>query len=679
MAVRSHRRVRLASCHKSILGSALVWLPALLLGALLWSQGVDVPYWDEWKLVTLFDKAQAGQLGLTDFWHQHLEHRHFFATLALFALGHATRWNVRAEYALSFALALLAFLALRSSTACPRQGARHSAMTLAALQVFSLAQFENWLWGWQVSVMLCLFMVYAAAAMLARGGHTGLVGAIAATTIASFSFGSGLAAWPAFLAPLLLQARRGGRVERAHAAVWGLSGAIVLAVYFRGWERPGARGAPLELADLPDVAHYALVFLGSPVSRWGASTTMAAAAGCGVVVAVATLLLRLRRVASRSETVWGLGLPLFALAGGAITGFARHAMGPEQALASRYVTFGGCAWVAVALLIHSPRLPASTVRRSAITLLYLLFVASWLAHLPSFRKHHQVRSVALEALAKNQLGHPALAHLFPRRQTLVQRAGIARRLKLGPYRPGREALAGAWLERDGTGTAVVLGSRRVAVHPSRRASLRRSRWVGAHTLELTGRAPPAEAEVLVFHLDRLVARAELPGAGPPAAAPEHTPWRVRAQHLDRSLVAHHGARVLLVQGDTAEELRAQPRRLRGDRNLVLWNHGRRQRVEPPAACAGAAEHPRGVLLWTSLQGTTAPRVAAFRRGRFQRWLPENLWQLRVGALGDGPCTGRVVEMVLDVPDIDQGPLEGLSWVAFEGHRARWLGRFPASL
>ena len=40
--------------------------PSLLLGLLFWF-AVDVPYWDEWALVDLFDKHRSGELRWVDF------------------------------------------------------------------------------------------------------------------------------------------------------------------------------------------------------------------------------------------------------------------------------------------------------------------------------------------------------------------------------------------------------------------------------------------------------------------------------------------------------------------------------------------------------------------------------------------------------------------------------------
>ena len=46
--------------------------PLLLIGLLIFRNGVDTPFWDEWNgTASLFEKMAAGTLGFADFFAQH--------------------------------------------------------------------------------------------------------------------------------------------------------------------------------------------------------------------------------------------------------------------------------------------------------------------------------------------------------------------------------------------------------------------------------------------------------------------------------------------------------------------------------------------------------------------------------------------------------------------------------
>jgi len=76
----------------------LILAPPLLIGILIFRNGVDVPVLDEWDdTAPLFEKVADGSLGFGDFYAQHNEHRIFFPRLIFVALGRLTHWDIRAE------------------------------------------------------------------------------------------------------------------------------------------------------------------------------------------------------------------------------------------------------------------------------------------------------------------------------------------------------------------------------------------------------------------------------------------------------------------------------------------------------------------------------------------------------------------------------------------------------
>ena len=86
----------------------LILAPPLLIGVLIFRNGVDVPVLDEWDgTAPLFEKMADRSLGLGDFYAQHNEHRIFFPRLIFFALGRLTHWDIRAELWMIFLLTLV--------------------------------------------------------------------------------------------------------------------------------------------------------------------------------------------------------------------------------------------------------------------------------------------------------------------------------------------------------------------------------------------------------------------------------------------------------------------------------------------------------------------------------------------------------------------------------------------
>ena len=93
---------------RTLAGWLLIAAPPLLIGLLIFRDGVDIPFWDEWDgTAPLFEKMAAGTLGFADFFAQHNEHRILFPRLIFFGLGRLTHWNVRAELFVIWFLALV--------------------------------------------------------------------------------------------------------------------------------------------------------------------------------------------------------------------------------------------------------------------------------------------------------------------------------------------------------------------------------------------------------------------------------------------------------------------------------------------------------------------------------------------------------------------------------------------
>src|SRR5438477_10533634 len=197
----------------------LIAAPPLLIGFIIFRDGVDTSFWDEWDgTAPLFEKMAAGTLGFADFFAQHNEHRILFPRLIAFGLGRLTHWNVRAELFVIWFLALVCLFNIWELTC--RSGQRNSNFWLlfsSSVLLFSPLSFENFLWGFQIGFLLPLACVTACIWVVTYVRHPlNFVFAIVLCTICTFSIASGAASW-VLATPLLMLAQP----RSASSKKWG--------------------------------------------------------------------------------------------------------------------------------------------------------------------------------------------------------------------------------------------------------------------------------------------------------------------------------------------------------------------------------------------------------------------------------------------------------------------------
>jgi hypothetical protein len=171
--------------------------PAVSLARFIAPRIVDVPLWDQWQLVPVLDHYFNGTLRLGELWAQHNEHRLLFPRLIMLALAVASRWNIAWEIWTTYAFAVGIFAVL-SWHVWRASGTIAWEAPLLALIVFSVAQDQNWLWGWQLCVPLSVLGVTGSLLLLCATplGWRRVLGALAAATVASYSFSNSILVWP---------------------------------------------------------------------------------------------------------------------------------------------------------------------------------------------------------------------------------------------------------------------------------------------------------------------------------------------------------------------------------------------------------------------------------------------------------------------------------------------------
>lgn len=336
--------------------------PPIRLAMLVDRFGVDVPYYDEWPVVGLIRRLVDDEMELSHFAQQHSVHRVFFPRLILVYLARATGWNVRYELAVNFLLAvLLMIVAALPVVILARR--THSVVPLflipvISLLIFSLAQYENWMWGWQSQIFLSLLCVSAALLMLSTAAPTyaRVLGAGALGGIASFSFANGLLLWPLGLVPIVLLGRPFTKRTASLVGLWIVIASVVLFTYFHDFKMPPRVDSPAAGWSSPGnlIKSYVAYAGGAFASmKFGLALAMGAAGLAGATVMGAVII----RARTRVE-VWlpGAVLMAFSLGSGVLIVAGRADYGAQQALASRYITISNLFWIgllitAVALIL----------------------------------------------------------------------------------------------------------------------------------------------------------------------------------------------------------------------------------------------------------------------------------------------------------------------------------------
>jgi hypothetical protein len=343
-------------------GLLLIAAPPLLIGLLIFRDGVDTPFRDQWDgTAPLFEKMAAGTLGFADFFAQHNEHRILFPRLIAFGLGLLTHWNIRAELFVIWFLALACLFniwQIRRRTA--RKDSSFWLLFPASVLLFSPLGFQNFLWGFQIGFLLPIACVTACIWVATYVRHPfNFVFAILLCTVCTFSMASGLMSW-LLTTPLLLlaQAQSNSHSARKWWVIWTCAFLFEVCAYFYGYEK-AARHPPVWASIRYPISagQYVLVFLGSPFTFGTKLSPVPLGIRMGGLLALLLLVCAYYIWRKRSDcNLLTEGLPwlmlaMVAVSSAVLTMIGRLGFGAIQARASRYIAFAVLLPIALLALI----------------------------------------------------------------------------------------------------------------------------------------------------------------------------------------------------------------------------------------------------------------------------------------------------------------------------------------
>jgi hypothetical protein len=328
----------------------LVFVPMLWLGFLMYTYGVDTPYWDEWDEIPAdLVKLHAGTLSWSDLIAQHNEHRILFPRIVMLATAWLTSWNVRAELLIIWLLAgVCSFNLWRLNRITGGTNSNRDLLLLTAANVllFTPVAFENWLWGFQIGFLLPLAAVTLAIWLVSakRSINSAFFFAIALSFVCTFSMASGFLCWLVVLPLLLFPEGRLQWRDRTFGLVCWLVGLVgSVALYLYGYVQSGDGPSLLRVMEDPGTAiSYLLAYFGSAFGWNIGYTPILIFGGTWPLLFVCALLYLWRfRTDARliTQTLPWVMLGSYAVLNGVATMLGRIQFGASQATGPRYITF----------------------------------------------------------------------------------------------------------------------------------------------------------------------------------------------------------------------------------------------------------------------------------------------------------------------------------------------------
>lgn len=362
----------------------LLLMPFLLAFLYVAVFGVNVLYWDEWALVRLFEKASMHTLSFNDFFVQHGEHRIFFPRIIFLVIAKLTHYNSRVGMFVVLGLitipGILYYLKAKTQFGFTAKTSPWW-FVLLLFFVFNLAQYQNLLWGFQLSFVMPLtfsmLAFYLIDYVYTQKQVTNIVNAgwfilaIFSAVVASFSSAPGLIVWPVGAFLLMLYSIKAPR-QLMYFVSWCFVGIASWIFYFNDYIKPDAHPSllqhPIAFLEyfcavvgglLPTFFHYHFPVLAAIVG--------VVAGLCILGVGIFTLFKVIKQRETKKYAFW-LAVGGYSITVLALISFGRSGFGISHACISRYVTYSIPLIVAIIVLFFNVVKGSETLRK---TIMYL--------------------------------------------------------------------------------------------------------------------------------------------------------------------------------------------------------------------------------------------------------------------------------------------------------------------
>jgi len=345
--LRTEREPSRIRKHFQVAAVILLVLTPLFLDALYtWERAPRIPFRDQLLAsMRIAVKASDGEIGISDLWKQHNEHRIFFTRLLTAGLARWAHWDLRLQAAVSILICFTILLILALLLHFPKGDRSAPLMLFTAWFLLPMrlwAIWQNSFLNQHLFAVLFLLMALFSLQRMKRGVTALLVAALWCFC-ATISVGTGLTTWFAIGTIFLLRRDRSIR----EILLWAALTAVSIEIYFYNFRLGGHN--PMQGTLLHKLAYF-LTFLGNPfvdtMSQSYLLATLMGAIGLGIWALLWFVLLRKHE--ADWETLLFLPPGLFALASAFLATLSRSYIGCIQALFSHYVLYSALLWISLA-------------------------------------------------------------------------------------------------------------------------------------------------------------------------------------------------------------------------------------------------------------------------------------------------------------------------------------------
>ena len=322
-------------------------IPAVWVGSSILKYGVNFPFLDDWVVAPyLYRYFNYFNIPFHDLIGQHNESRPVFPRFIFIGLASLTKWDKKCEMLVILAIACFtSFNIYRLNTLTIKGSIIKGVLILIILNIliFSPTQYENWLWGVQILVVMPMFCISTAILVSYSSIKpiNKVIICICLATISTFSYANGIVAWLVILPVLACNNWCDFKGKKSLSILW-IAGFVLNAyLYFYNYHKPPQHPDILKNTNSIDLLEYFFCFLGSPFAF--TKLTTAAIVGVALVITfigVCAYLLYFRKdyILWHRAIGW-MSIASYTIISALVTASGRVGFGVGQSMASRYTTF----------------------------------------------------------------------------------------------------------------------------------------------------------------------------------------------------------------------------------------------------------------------------------------------------------------------------------------------------
>ena len=420
---------------------AIILVLLLLVITIFW--GIDFPYMDQWEVVSLMEKLFIHTLNFQDFTAQHNEHRILFPKLIMVLGAALTHWNITLELYINIFLGTCLFWVISKPIKVLFKQEeipyKFGLISIISLLIFSLSQYENWRWGWQIQIFLNVLMVCLGIYWLTKSAqsHWYFLGAIGAGIIATYSFANGLLFWGIGLIVLWNLSMKDTR-KYAYFAIWATLAVYLAWSYMKGYHRPEEHPVPVfTLNYFLNYVAFVLAYLGNPLFESDANASFIFGVVGVLIYGYGWYRIYTQKSFDKSQYSIFFYWSLYTLMSAGLTALGRTGLGLPSASASRYVTICNFFWINNFILLftllhdrfgHTAR--QKGYLKGLIWILSLVVLASHIVGITMMYKYYKDMVEVRTQLVSSGQNSLILKKSYPRPHEIVERDKILEKYQL---------------------------------------------------------------------------------------------------------------------------------------------------------------------------------------------------------------------------------------------------------